>query len=137
MRILSILLIILVSISVFGQKKYDCYKSPEKLIIDGDVYTEYWKSVPWSDFFIDIEGDTMPSPYYQSRMKMLWDDQYLYVAAEMEEEHIWGYLDNRDDIIYRDNDFEVFIDPSGTTHNYGEIEINALNTVWDLKLNKP
>lgn len=137
MRILSILLIILVSISVFGQKKYDCYKSPEKLIIDGDVYTEYWKSVPWSDFFIDIEGDTMPSPYYQSRMKMLWDDQYLYVAAEMEEEHIWGYLDNRDDIIYRDNDFEVFIDPLGKAEKYFEIEINALGTILDLYMSKP
>ncbi|MDF2838149.1 MAG: carbohydrate-binding protein, partial [Paenibacillus sp.] len=36
-----------------------------------------------------------------------------------------------------DNDFEIFIDPDGDTHNYYEFEINALNTVWDLFLVKP
>jgi hypothetical protein len=36
-----------------------------------------------------------------------------------------------------DNDFEVFIDPSSSGHNYYEIEINAFNTVFDLFLAKP
>ena len=40
-------------------------------------------------------------------------------------------------IIYFNNDFEVFISPSNNTHNYGEVEINALGTIWDLLLNKP
>ena len=137
MRILFILSLILGSFAATGQKEYDCYKSPEKLIINGDVYKEAWKSVPWSDFFIDIEGDTMPTPYFQTRMKLLWDDEYLYVAAEMEEENIWGYLDNRDDIIYRDNDFEVFIDPLGNADRYFEVEINALGTIMDLYMSKP
>ncbi|MCK5705174.1 MAG: carbohydrate-binding family 9-like protein, partial [Cyclobacteriaceae bacterium] len=35
------------------------------------------------------------------------------------------------------NDFEIFIDPNGDTHNYYEIEVNALNTIWDLLLTKP
>ena len=34
-------------------------------------------------------------------------------------------------------DFEVFIDPKGETHNYYEFEMNALNTSWDLMLDKP
>ncbi|NPV83193.1 MAG: carbohydrate-binding family 9-like protein, partial [Candidatus Aminicenantes bacterium] len=49
----------------------------------------------------------------------------------------WATLTKRDSIIYQDNDFEVFIDPDGDTHNYYELEINALNTVWDLFLVKP
>ena len=48
-----------------------------------------------------------------------------------------GYLKNRDTIIFYNNDFEVFISPSNSNHNYGEIEINALNTVWDLLLDRP
>jgi len=43
----------------------------------------------------------------------------------------------RDSVIFHDNDFEVFIDPDGDCHNYGEFEINALNTGWDLRLTKP
>ena len=68
---------------------------------------------------------------------MLWDDTYLYVAALLEEPHVWGTLTKHDSVIFHDNDFEIFIDPDGDNHEYYEIEINALNTEWDLFLKKP
>ena len=68
---------------------------------------------------------------------MLWDDEYFYVAAEMEEPDLWGTLTERDSVIFHDNDFEVFIDPDGDTHAYYELEVNALGTPWDLMLIKP
>ncbi|HEV3204445.1 MAG TPA: carbohydrate-binding family 9-like protein, partial [Gemmataceae bacterium] len=68
---------------------------------------------------------------------MLWDDQYLYIGAEMEEPHVWGTLTQHDSVIFQDNDFEVFIDPNGSNHAYYEFEINALNTGWDLLLTRP
>ena len=68
---------------------------------------------------------------------MLWDDTYLYVGALLEEPHVWATLTQHDSVIFHDNDFEVFIDPDGDNHEYCEIEINALNTEWDLFLNKP
>jgi hypothetical protein len=40
-------------------------------------------------------------------------------------------------VIFRDNDFEVFIDPDADNRAYGELEINALGTTWDLFLAKP
>ena len=39
--------------------------------------------------------------------------------------------------IFHDNDFEVFVNADGTTHNYKEYEMNSLNQTWDLALNKP
>ena len=68
---------------------------------------------------------------------MLWDDEYLYVAAELEEPHVWATLTEHDSVIFHDNDFEVFLNPSGDGRNYFEFEINALNTGWDLFLPKP
>lgn len=68
---------------------------------------------------------------------MMWDRQYLYIAAVMQEPHIWATLKDHDAIIFQDNDFEVFIDPDGDTHQYFELEINAFNTVMDLFMNKP
>ncbi|MDX2043667.1 MAG: carbohydrate-binding family 9-like protein [Acidobacteriota bacterium] len=62
---------------------------------------------------------------------------YFYFAADLEEPHVWATLTKRDSVIFHDNDFEVFLDPEGDTLNYYEIEINALNTVWDLQLDKP
>ena len=70
-------------------------------------------------------------------MKMLWDDQYLYIAADLEEPHVWATLTAHDSVIFRDNDFEVFLNPTGDSVNYFEFEINALNTGWDLFLDKP
>ena len=68
---------------------------------------------------------------------MLWDDTYFYVAALLEEPHVWGTLTKHDSVIFQDNDFEIFIDPDGDNHEYYELEINVLNTEWDLFLKAP
>lgn len=106
-------------------------------VIDGNINDVVWEKAQWTDAFEDIEGKLKPKPYYATKAKMLWDNNYLYIVAELEEENIWSYLYNKDEVVYFDNDFEVFIDPSNTTHQYFEIEINALNTIFDLFLPKP
>jgi len=116
-------------------KHYIVTKAQNELIIDGKADEPSWKNAVFTDNFIDIEG--IKQPKYNTKIKMLWNDNYLYVYSEMEEPHIWATLKQRDTIIYYNNDFEVFIDPSGKAQDYGEIEINALNTVWDLYLDKP
>ena len=68
---------------------------------------------------------------------MLWDDSYLYFLAEMEEPHIRATLTERDAVIFHDNDFEIFIDPTGDTHHYLEYEVNAYGTIWDLMITRP
>ena len=94
------------------------------------------RSAPWTNSFVDIEGDLKPKPYHDTKAKMLWDENYFYFAALMEEPHVWGKLTDRDAVIYKDNDFEIFLDPDGDTHNYYELEVNALGTEWDLILTK-
>ena len=113
---------------------YIITKTNAAIQIDG-IPESAWDQAAFTSEFIDIEG--VKKVKYSTTTKMLWDEDYLYVYAELEEPHIWGNLKQRDTIIYFNNDFEVFIDPSGKGANYGEIEINALNTVWDLLLNKP
>jgi Carbohydrate family 9 binding domain-like len=103
----------------------------------GRLDDEVWGHAPWTDDFVDIEGDVKPLPRHRTRAKMLWDDVHLYIGADMEEPHVWGTLTDHDSVIYFDNDFEVFLDPAGRGHHYGEIEVNALNTIWDLMLTHP
>jgi hypothetical protein len=118
-------------------KGYVCYRASGPIRIDGRLDEPSWQAVPWSDPFVDIEGETRPKPRYRTRVKMLWDDDYFYIGAELEEPHIWATLTEHDSVIFRDNDFEVFIDPDGDSHEYYEFEINALNTGWDLLLPRP
>jgi hypothetical protein len=124
-----------ISSDIVIPKHYIVTKTNEQIIIDGIESESSWKRAIYSDLFIDIEG--IKTPKYDTKMKMLWDKNHLYVYAQLEEPHIWGDLKQRDTVIYYNNDFEIFIAPSGTTRNYAEIEINSLGTVWDLLLNKP
>lgn len=116
---------------------YDCVHVGGAPVIDGRLNDHEWLRAPWTAEFTDIQGSLRPVPRFRTRAKMIWDDRYFYVAAEMEEPHLWATYDQRDMIIFHEHDFEVFIDPDGDTHEYYELEMNVLNTVWDLFLVKP
>ncbi len=118
-------------------KGYVCHRANGPITIDGKLEEAAWKAVPWTDDFVDIEGDRKPKPRFRTRVKMLWDDDNLYLAAELEEPHIWATITKHDAVIFHDNDFEVFLNPSGDSHLYAELELNALNTTWDLLLSMP
>jgi len=116
---------------------YICYRAGSPLVIDGKLDELAWKKAAWTEDFVDIEGSRKPKPRFRTYAKMLWDENFLYIGAELEEPDVWATLTKRDSIIFYDNDFEVFIDPDGDTHLYCELEINALGTEWDLFLVKP
>ncbi|HEX6559496.1 MAG TPA: carbohydrate-binding family 9-like protein [Longimicrobiales bacterium] len=116
--------------------RYHAPRAPA-MSIDGVISDAEWAKATWTTDFIDIEGVSKPAPAFRTRARLMWDDEYLYIAAELEEPHVWGTLTERDAVIFHDNDFEVFIDPDGDTFNYYELEINALGTVWDLFLTRP
>lgn len=107
------------------------------LQIDGSLTKGAWAKAPWTDDFVDIQGASKPRPRFRTRAKMLWDDIYFYIGAELEEPQLQASLTEHDSVIFHDNDFEVFIDPDGDGHFYTELELNALNTTWDLLLPKP
>jgi len=124
-----------VSTRIVNPNHYIVSKTSETIHIDGKADEASWESAQFTKSFIDIEGVKIPK--YNTKVKMLWDDKYLYVYSQMEEPHVWGNLKQRDTVIFYNNDFEIFVDPSGTATNYVELEINALGTVWDLALDKP
>jgi len=116
--------------------------------IDGNLDKPCWQNVSWSDPFDDIRGpDDAPSsankdrPTTKTRVKMMWDDSYLYIGALLEREPQMPtpatFTDRNSPIYQRDSDFEVFIDIPGSCHRYKEFEVNAINTVWNLMLDKP
>jgi hypothetical protein len=124
----------------YGQpqpKRYTCRRAPSALRIDGRLDDAAWRRGAWTGAFVDIQGAKHQRPRFRTRAKMLWDDEYFYVAAELEEPHVWATLVEHDSVIFHDNDFEVFLNPSGDGRSYFEFEINALNTGWDLFLPKP
>jgi len=134
-------------------RTYIAYRAPPSFTsdsLDGDLTKNVWKHVPWSDDFADIQGndknndngnDAYSYPPARTRFKALWDDTHLYIGAELHPSPqlaTQAHFTQRNSPIYqKDSDFEVFIDAIGSTHQYKELEVNALNTVWNLLLDKP
>ena len=139
---ICLFLLFFFTINVFCQTKlatlprtHTAYKTNFSINIDGKVNESIWEKANWTSNFIDIEG--VDDPKYQTKIKMLWDEDFFYILADIKEPNIWADITERDAIIFHNNNFEIFLDPNGNTHNYYEIEINALNTIWDLFLTKP
>jgi len=58
--------------------------------IDGDISKLEWSSEPWTEEFDDIRGpadsppESRPPLSCRTRVKMMWDEKYLYIAALLE-----------------------------------------------------
>ncbi len=122
--------------AAFAPPVYACRYNPKPFTLDGRLDKDFWKEIPFTEPFADIEGDIRPRPRFATRAKMAWDDENLYIGAVLEGDEIWANVTGHDDVIFRDNDFEIFIDTDSDTQIYIEYEMNARNTNWDLLLTK-
>lgn len=110
---------------------YVCQRTDEAMVIDGSGDEAVWGRAAKFSPLRDIEGGAVDDG---TEIRMLWDDDYLYILADMPEEDLWATQREHDSVVYRDPDFEVFIDPQEEGNHYLELEVNALGTVWDLFL---
>lgn len=115
---------------------YACRYNDKPFELDGNLEKEFWRNIPFTNDFLDIEGSIRPKPRFRTRAKLAWDEENLYIGALLEGDEIWATLTEHDCVIFQDNDFEIFIDPDSDTQVYCEYEMNALNTTWDLLLTK-
>lgn len=125
------------TISLPAPLSYACRYTKTAPKIDGKLDDKVWMQAPWTSSFVDIEGAAKPAPRFHTRVKMLWDKHYLYIAAQLQDPDVKASITQHDAVIFKDNDFEVFVKPLPDTLSYYEFEINALNTGWDLFLARP
>lgn len=116
---------------------YQVVKTSQAITIDGKDNETAWNNIAWTNSFVDIQGTHKKTPIWDTKVKMMWDDQFLYIYAQLEEPHIWGNITQHDAIIYHNNDFEIFIKPYDSNSIYYEIEVNTLNTLMDLMMPRP
>lgn len=106
---------------------YTAYRTTKALQIDGRLTEEDWQAAPVSNAFVDIV--TGEPAWFDTRVRLLWDDEYLYFGFTAEETDVWATLTERDSKIWEDNDLEIFIAGKDA---YYEFEINALNTIYEV-----
>lgn len=113
--------------------QYRAVKTNQAMVVDGFANEAIWKEIPFTSRFRDIAGGSASNT---SALKLCWDEQYLYVFAQLEQSQLWASLTKKDTAVFMDNALEFFIDMDGDMQQYIEFQINALGTTWDLILSK-
>jgi hypothetical protein len=116
----------------------------ETITIDGKLDDAAWKDAEWTYDMVDItrhenqQLNAIPNDL-QARVKIRWDSDYFYVGAALHESYITAKnVGHNNHAPYSpDNDFEIFIDVSGTTQYYVEFEMSVQNATYDIKWGKP
>jgi len=67
----------------------------------------------------------------QTEVRALYDDTYLFVQFKCEDPYIWATIEDRDGPVWEEECVEIFLNPSGSKHQYFEINLNPLNTLFD------
>ncbi|MDF1670229.1 MAG: carbohydrate-binding family 9-like protein [Roseovarius sp.] len=106
---------------------YVAHRTNENLEIDGDLTKPVWQKAQKSKRFVDMA--TGHPGFYDTRMACTWNSENLYIAFWVEEPYVQAQLAERDDIIFRENDVEIFIDGGDC---YYELELNALGTIYEM-----
>jgi hypothetical protein len=135
---LLFLLFCLFYLSSLGQEipEYTVRKITSELTIDGELNEMAWALADSTSSFV-ILAENPASPTTITWSKVLWDDENMYIAFYCEDANIKSTYNHRDDPLYLEDAVEVYIDPDGDGLNYLEIELNPLNTIFDLWLDKP
>ena len=106
---------------------YTCFRTASPILIDGRLDEHVWSQAPASPAFADIV--TGAPAWFDTRVRLLWDDTCLYFGFTAEETDVWGTLTERDSTIYEENDLEIFIAGNDA---YYEFEISACNVIYEV-----
>ncbi|MEI6358140.1 MAG: carbohydrate-binding family 9-like protein, partial [Verrucomicrobiota bacterium] len=107
--------------------RYTAHRVARPMVIDGKLDEPAWKFAPASSRYVDIL--TGAPAIHDTRAKIVWDDQNLYLGIRVEEPSVRATFTQQNSPIYQENDIEVFI---AGPDAYYEFEVNALNTTYEV-----
>ena len=116
---------------------YDCRRAAGPITVDGSGDEFAWQLAPEVGEFTRFQNKDDLTVIHRTSVKMLWEDDYLYILAVVEDPDIWSTMKEGDkECLCREETVELFIDPDGDGKDYAEIHINCLDTINDLLLPK-
>jgi hypothetical protein len=110
---------------------YQVRHTHASITIDGKLEPREWgQASPAFDQIFPWSQQT--GAKQKTRVKLLWDEKYLYVAYQNEDTDLTAQVRKRDEFVYRDDTVEIFLNvkPSQSRAYYC-LEMNALSTIMD------
>jgi len=111
---------------------FECRWTEAPIRIDGKADEPAWEQAQVIDGFrLSWLGKEERPSATATKARLLWDREYLYFFAEMEDRDVYAKITEHNGETWHDDVFELFFKPSTNATGYYEFEINATNTVFD------
>jgi len=110
-------------------RDYVVHRAKGAIEIDGVLAESAWDRADKAGPFVrSLDGKPASAA---TEARLLWDDDYLYVAFLAEDANVSGAFFKDDEKLYTSNVVEIFLDPSGDGSHYDEIEVAPTNAIFD------
>jgi len=114
-----------------SRNDYICRRALGPISMDNTDHADQWAhAMVISRFLVPVTLDTPKDP---TEMRMLWDDDNLYIHFVAYDADLMGTYTNRTDPLYSEDAVEVFFQPDLTRGAYYEFEVNPINTLMALR----
>jgi hypothetical protein len=108
--------------------EYRAVRLVGSLQIDGKLDEAAWRRAE----AVTLRGSLDGRPVSRRTVaRLLYDDAFLYVAFDCEDDDVWGTFRRRDDPLYTEEVVEIFLDPSADLRTYHEVEVSPHNVLFD------
>jgi len=112
----------------------DCLWATGPIKIDGNATEPAWSGATvFEDYHLAWLGEKDRPAKTKTRTRLLWDSEYLYFTAEMEDTDLFADVTRQDDDTWNNDVWELFLKPAGDK-GYYEFHVNAANTKFDIFL---
>jgi glucose/arabinose dehydrogenase len=113
---------------------FECRWAESPITIDGKADEPAWKSAQVIDYFYLPWLKEPRRSRTVTKARLLWDHEYLYFHAEMEDTDLYADEKEHDGVTWENDVFELFFKPADNKLGYYEFQVNAAGTVLDMFL---
>jgi uncharacterized repeat protein (TIGR03806 family) len=117
------------------QVAFNCRWAEQPLTIDGVAEEVAWKHAEVIDrFYLPWLRENVRPARTATKARLLWDRQFLYFFAEMEDSDLYADIKQHDGETWNNDVFELFFKPAKENAGYYEFQVNAAGTTMDMFL---
>jgi len=108
---------------------YEVKRAARPIVVDGKPDEATWKAAGTLELQFPWKQQT--GAMQKTVARILWDDQFLYVAYDCEDTDVVAHYTERDDPTYKDDAVEFFVNPDPSQSWYYGMEMNARGVLYD------
>ena len=133
--LLATLLLALVAVPVSAAEQlviptaYDCPRATGPISIDGKADEPAWAKAVVIESFVAFWANRPAKT--KTKARLLWDDDYLYFHAEMEDADLYADERQTNGRIWENDVFELFLRPDSDKTGYYEFQVSAGGAQFD------